>query len=298
MLPALDRIQYPPGLTPWGMGSSTTDPTQWTGVYVVTILVAGATPETVSKALPPGFRADASLARRGEYPVLLLFGSILGAANRMHPYLGLNYTEVFSAIPGVHIDSPDANDGFDGPYLYPYRGYLNHLAPCILGWLASYPKVWSQITHERLSPEENHDSFTVRPLLGGDPLFTADFETELSYKKLEAFRPQVDKIITLVSPNIIHRNLFGSGYVRSVLDLAFFESAVAWNMRNADIKVYKEGLFPGLTGTLPRWKGLEEEEYGAARFVLAWRLIPQQSKEFEPATWPPPLWQRASAAST
>ena len=298
MQPSERRIQCPPGLTPWGMGaSSTKDPTQWTGIYVVTILATGSKLETVSKVLPPGFKVDPNLVKNGEYPVLLLFGCILDAANRIHPFLGLNYLEVFSAIPGVYIDSPDLNLGFSGPYVYPYRGYLNHLIPCILGWFASYPKSLKWIKHTRHSSEENQDSFTVGPLFGSKPLVKAEFESDWEFQRLAAFRPNIDAIINLVSPNVIHKNLFGKGFVRSAFDLAFVETAVAWNMPNVGADIFDDDLFPGLSGTPHLWKGLQNQEYGAARFVLAWRLIPQQSKEFQPAPWPPPLWQPASSAS-
>jgi hypothetical protein len=144
-------VQCPPGMSPWGwLGGQAGDPTQWTGTYIMSVLPARSDLATVSKCLPTGLHADPEMVIEGGYPVLLVFGCIADAQNRVYPFLGMNYLEIFSAVPGVYLDTLDSNSGgFAGPFIYPYRGYLSHLLPTILGWLASYPL---RVCHEITTP--------------------------------------------------------------------------------------------------------------------------------------------------
>ena len=279
-------VGVPPGLSPWGwMGGTAHDATQWNGIYIMTILPARSDIQTVAKALPPGLHPDPALVTDGAYPVILIFGCINDASNRVYPFLGMNYLEVFSAIPGVYLDKLDAaSGGFAGPFVYPYHGYLNHLLPTVLGWLASYPKVWKQVDYERVSVESNHDSFRVRPLFGGDLLATVEIDSDENFEPLPTF-PRIGMIERLLSPNIIHEKLIGSGFTRSAFDLSFFDSAAAWNLPHVELQVNDPKLFPGLVGA-HSWKGLQDEQYGAVRLCLAFRLVPQASHQFTPTPWP------------
>jgi len=101
----------------------------------MTILPARSDLKTVSKCLPKALHADPKLVVDGGYPAVLLFGCISDAMNRLHPFLGMNYLEIFSAIPGVYPDTLDATSGgFAGPFIYPYRGYFSNLIPYWAGW--------------------------------------------------------------------------------------------------------------------------------------------------------------------
>ena len=232
------------------MGGQTDDPAQWTGVYIATILVAWSDFATVSKCLPKGLRADSGLIRSGRYPVTLLFGCMNDAMNRLYPFLGLNYLEVFSAIPGVYIETPDVpQDAFNGPYTYPYRGYLNRLLPCVLGWLASYPKAWKRVEYHRQDQDSPDDSFQVLPVLGGKPLLTAKFESDADFQPLWYFKPRIADIVALISPNVIHANLLGNGFVRSSFNMSFLENAVAWNLPDVSVEISDPDLFPDWRGS-------------------------------------------------
>jgi hypothetical protein len=280
------------------MGGQTDDPIQWTGVYIVTILVAQSDYATVAKCLPKGLKPDPSLIKDGHYPVVLLFGCMNDAMNRLYPFIGMNYLEVFSAIPGVYIERPDIpGDPFKGPYIYPYRGYLNRLLPCIFGWLASYPKAWKRVEYQRQNQDSPFDSFRVRPLFGGKPLVTAEFESDLNYEPLWDFKSRMDDVLRLISPNVIHANLLGSGFKRSSFDMSFLDSAVAWDLPNAKAEISDPDLFPGMTGKPHLWKGLKTEDYGAVRFAVAWRLVPESSKNFKHTPWPPGPCMKAAGAS-
>jgi len=190
----------------------------------------------------------------GGYPVVLLFGCISDPMNRLHPFLGMNYLEIFSAIPGVYLDALDAaSSGFAGPFIYPYRGYLSNLIPTILGWLASYPEAWKRVEYEGKDLASNHASFRVRPLFGGNPLLTAEFESDAMYQPLSSFS-RMKEITELLTPNVIHEKLIGSGFTRSAFDLSFANSAVGWNVPQGVVQVNDPGLFPGLAAT-HYWEG-------------------------------------------
>ena len=282
-------VKCPPGITPWGwLGGQTHDATQWTGVYIVTVLPAKSDIQTVSKCLPAGLHPDPTLVTNGGYPVVLLFGCICDAMNRVYPFLGMNYLEIFSAIPGVYLDTLDSESGgFAGPFVYPYCGYLSHLIPTVLGWLASYPKEWKNVQYQRKDLQSNHDSFRVAPLFGGSPLLTAEIDSDEDYQPLSAF-PRLPEIERLLSPNIIHEKLIGRGFTRSAFDMSFLASAVAWNLPNVEVQINDPGLFPGLVGS-HSWKGLADQLYGAVRLTIGWRLVPQASHNFRPTPWPPKL---------
>jgi hypothetical protein len=282
-------VQCPPGMSPWGwLGGTAGDDTQWTGTYLLTVLPTRSDLATVSKCLPAGLHADPSLVTDGGYPVLLLLGNISDAQNRVYPFIGMNYLEIFSAIPGVYLDTLDAvAGGFAGPFLYPYRGYLSHLIPTILGWLASYPKSWQHVEYGRKDLASNHDSFRVTPVFGSDLMLTAEIDSEEKYQPLTSF-PRFPSIEKLLSPNIIHEKLIGKGFARSAFDLSFLQSAVAWNLPSVDVQVNDPKLFPGMVGS-HSWRGLQGELYGALRLAIAWRLIPQASHHFKATPWPPPV---------
>jgi hypothetical protein len=274
-------------MSPWGwLGGQAGDPTQWTGTYIMSVLPVRSDLATVSKCLPTGLHADPEMVIEGGYPVLLVFGCIADAQNRVYPFLGMNYLEIFSAVPGVYLDTLDSNSGgFAGPFIYPYRGYLSHLLPTILGWLASYPKAWKRVHYGRKSLTSNHDSFEVRPLFGGSPLLSAEFDSDEKYQPLSSF-PRLPSIEKLLSPNIIHEKLIGRGFERSAFDLSFLDAAVAWNLPNVELQIYDSKLFPGMVGS-HSWKGLQAELYGASRLAIGWRLVPQSSRKFKPTPWPP-----------
>ena len=82
-----------------------------------------------------------------------------------------------------------------------------------MGWLASYPKAWKRAAYERKDLASNHDSFRVRPLFGGNPLLTAEFESDAMYQPLSSF-PRMKEITELLTPNVIHEKLIGSGFTR------------------------------------------------------------------------------------
>jgi len=67
-----------------------------------------------------------------------------------------------------------------------------------LGWLASYPKAWKRAAYERKDLASNHDSFRVRPLFGGNPLLTAEFESDAMYQPLSSF-PRMKEITELLT---------------------------------------------------------------------------------------------------
>lgn len=275
-----------PGINPWGwLGGASQDIYQWTGLYVLSLLPAASTFETVSKALPKGMYVRPDLVSQGCYPVVLLFGAIQNAHNREHPFFGMNYFEMFSAIPGVYLKTPDPRSpGFTGPFIYPYRGYLNHLIPTVLGWLAGYPKHWKRITADRQSLASVNDNFVIYPLLGGtNPILTANFTTSADYYSLKQFS-RFPEIARLLSPNIIHGGMFGK-HVMSAFDLDF-DNSLAWNLAEVNVQINEPDVFPGLVGS-HSWKGLQNEFYGAVRLLIPWRLLPQNDDKFNAVPWPP-----------
>jgi len=142
--------KYPPGLSSWnpevGDQKLPTAKHCWTGNYIVTFVIASIQATQAQSVLAPGMTLEKSLITSGDgaYPVVLGFGVFENARSSRYPFLGLNYTEFLAGIPRVYM--PDKKYPYPGPYLYPFRLYLNRIMPVIFGWLSGYPKVLKRVS--------------------------------------------------------------------------------------------------------------------------------------------------------
>ena len=261
---------YPPGLSKWDPELGDQRPTQakhvWTGNYAVTFLVAPVKPCDAESVLCKGMSIDSKLILDGNYPVVLGFGTFENARSSRYPFIGLNYNEFLAAIPGVYLSDPKYS--YSGPYLYPYRLYLNRLMPTILGRLSGYPKFWERVTLSVAPDPPRTYVFKVGKLLTGQSLLEMTFTCANDYHRIRHF-PKFNEIRRLLIPNIVASGFFNIP-VRSFFSLDV-TNAVAWNVPAATLKVSDPSLFPVLQKT-HTWKGIQQELYGAVRLYLPWQL--------------------------
>jgi hypothetical protein len=261
---------YPPGLSAWDPEVGDQEPSTakhcWTGNYIATFLVAAAKPSDAQSVLRKGMSIDSNFIIKDSYPVVLGFGTFENARSRRYPFFGLNYTEFLAAIPRVFQAGPKYR--YPGPYLYPYKLYLNRLLPTIFGRLSGYPKYWERVSLTRAADPPNTYRFNVGKLFTGKSLLQLNFTVSPAFHKVRHF-PRFSQIGRLLTPEIVARSLF------DVPVQTFFEldilNATVWNVPTATLQLDDQSLFPLLPGT-HTWKGIQQETYGAVRLYLPWRL--------------------------
>jgi hypothetical protein len=270
---------YPPGLSRWDPELGDQKPLDaqhvWTGNYVATFLVASATPSDAQSVLRKGMALDPEFIKDGSYPVVLGFGTFENARSSRYPFLGLNYSEFLAAIPRVFM--PSAKYRYQGPYLYPYRLYLNRLMPTIFGRLSGYPKNWERVSLTLAPKSADTYVFSVGKLLSGKSLLQLSFTVSEAFHRVRHF-PRFNQISQLLIPNIIASGFFNIP-IRTFFDLDV-SNAVAWNVPTATLRVDDQSLFPVLPGT-HNWKGIEQELYGGIRLYLPWRLTSVDDPQVE-----------------
>ncbi len=270
---------YPPGLSKWDPELGDQKPHQakhvWTGNYAVTFLIAASKPSDAQSVLGKGMSIDSNLIVDDSYPVVLGFGTFENARSARHPFLGLNYNEFLAAIPQVLL--PDPKYPYPGPYLYPYRLYLNRLLPTILGRLSGYPKIWERVSLSPAPDPPHTYVFKVGKLLTGQSLLELTFTCSDDFHRIGHF-PKFNEISRLLIPNIVATGLL-SVPIRSFFSLDL-SNAVGWNVPAATLKVNDRSLFPVLPGT-HTWKGIQQEKrYGAIRLYLPWQLTSADDPSF------------------
>jgi len=253
----------------------------WTGYYTITLVVLQTTQAAAAAALPQGLHLIPSYGVGGKYPILLSIGNIEDARPRVKGSLGFNYLEVFSAIPGVELDS--SPDGVVVPYVYPYRGYLNQLIPVVMGRLSGLRKYWERV-NVRQSPDDpdgtpNSESFEVKSLLFGKPLLDGNYSFP---EKLGLAEPnsRIGQMERLLPPNIIGVNPFGK-LCRNIFNFRF-DRGLAWDVDQATINIRVAGVIPGIDQPVtieypPRnalaivWQS--DNRYMPVRAFVPWRLV-------------------------
>lgn len=266
---------FPSGLSPWGItaGAPHDRPGEqdWTGSYLVTLLVYKAPVEDIRKVTPAGMSLDETLISNGDYPMVLSFGAIENARNRNFTFLGINYLEAFSAIPGIYLKDPEK--GSVGPFLHPLRGYLNQLMPVVLGWVSGYPKVWSRVDFQRDSLHADHDAFLVNSLLTNKEVISARFELSPIYQ-VGSDNRRLQKIVSLLYPNIVGVSLFGNP-IRTIFEFAW-EEAVAWDIVSVKLDLDSNRFAPSLKGTTS-WQQIAHDVWPPVRIKVPWRLLSTKS---------------------
>ncbi|HUK23479.1 MAG TPA: hypothetical protein VLV49_02785 [Terriglobales bacterium] len=280
LVPLQPSLQYyPPGLSSWDPEVGAQSPCKarhcWTGNYIATFLIANVKPEDAQSILPNGMLTDPKAVHNGSYPVVLGFGTFENARSYRYSFLGLNYSEFLAAIPRVSV--PGGQYKYKGPYLYPYRLYLNRLMPTIFGRLSGYPKFWERVTLTGAGDPPFDYAFKVATLLTGQPLLKLTFTASATVNKISHF-PRFNDIRRLLIPNIIANGFFGIP-VRTFFELDV-ANAMAWDLPAATLEVPDKNLFPVLPGKYT-WKGIEQEPYGAVRVYLPWRLTSDDDPNIE-----------------
>jgi hypothetical protein len=284
----------------------------WTGYYTITFLVVGCKMSDAEAALPKGLALDKSYGQQNGsemlYPVLLSVGSIEDAHIRVGSFLGINYYEVFSAIPGVELEQ---GEGPRGPFIYPYRGYLNRLLPVVLGRLSGLRKFWERVSVATVSgaggtPPSNTEMFTVRRLFSGNPILDGEFEFGASLGVSDLNR-RVQTLAELLPPNIVGLGPFGKA-IRTVFDFRF-DRGLAWTVTRATVNIRVPDVIPGVnqpvTITYPASAGAsslvwpEDPRYSPVRAFVPWQLKSNDMKNaLAPARLLPPLPAHGSAGDS
>jgi len=265
---------------PAASDGSTVSIYDWTGYYTITLIVVQSTQAAAAAALPEGLRLNPSYGAGGKYPILLSIGNIEDARPRVGGSLGFNYYEVFSAIPGVEIDS--TLDGVLVPFVYPYRGYLDRIIPVVMGRLSGFRKYWERVKVQQFPDDPDRDpnseTFEVKSLLFGKPLLDGkySFKDKLG---LAAPNSRIGEMEKLLPPNIIGVNPFGK-LCRNIFNFRF-DRGLAWNVDQATINIRVAGVIPGVTEPVtieyppPNdvaivWR--QDERYMPVRAFVPWRL--------------------------
>lgn len=264
--------------------------TNWGGYYTITFVVVGCRMSDAQAALPKGLRlGKAYVQQKGSemrYPILVSVGSIEDAHLYAGSFLGINYYEVFSAIPGVELEQ---GEGPLGPFIYPYRGYLNRLLPVVLGRLSGLRKYWERVrvaTESRgstLAPSST-DMFTVRSLFAGHPILDGEFEFGRSMG-LADMDERVQTLAQLLPPNLVAMGLFGHP-IRTVFDFKF-DRGLAWTISRAKVNVHVPNIIPGMnqpmTITYPPiadpFSIMEDPRYAPVRAFVPWQLKSNDQKD-------------------
>ncbi len=224
--------------------------TNWGGYYTISFIVVGCKMSDAVAALPKGLTLNKTYAKPGGgsemlYPILVSVGNIEDAHLRAGSFLGINYYEIFSAIPGVELNQ---GEGPLGPFIYPYRGYLNRLLPTVLGRVSGLRKYWDRVriattSSTTSSPPYSTDLFTVQSLFAGQPILDGEFEfgqsIGLSYINL-----RVETLQQLLPPNLVAMGLFGHP-VRTKFDFKF-EHGLAWEITRAKVNIRVPDIIPGM----------------------------------------------------
>jgi hypothetical protein len=268
--PAQPLQFYPPGLSRWDPQLGDQKPSKaahcWTGNYVATFLVATTKLSNAQSALRKGMSIDPKLVLNGSYPVVLGFGTFENARSTRYSFLGLNYTEFLAAIPRVFMQDPKYP--YQGPYLYPYRLYLNRLMPTIFGRLSGYPKHWERVSLVRTADTPNSYMFKVGKLLTGETLLELNFTVAPDFHNVRHF-PRLSELSRLLIPNIVATGLFNIP-IRTFFELDL-PNAIVWNVPAASLRIADPSLLPLLPRTYT-WEGIQQERYGAVRLYLPWKL--------------------------
>jgi len=275
----------------------------WSGYYTITFLVLGCKMSDAEAALPKGLALDKSYGQQNGsetlYPILLSVGSIEDAHIHVGSSLGINYYEVFSAIPGVVLEK---GEGPHGPFIYPYRGYLNRLLPVVLGRLSGLRKFWGRVRLATVSGgvaarPTNTDLFTVGSLFTGKPILDGEFEFGASLG-VSDLNVRVQTLAELLPPNIVGLGPFGKA-IRSEFEFRF-DRGLAWTVNRATVNIRVPDVIPGVnqpvtitypaSASAPGLVWPEDPRYLSVRAFVPWRLKSNEMKNaLAPARLLPPL---------
>jgi hypothetical protein len=241
----------------------------WTGLYAITLLVVRTRTEAVRSALPGGLTLDESYGSDGWYPIVIACGAVQNARPRFGGAIGFNYLEIFSAIPGVQMQQP--NSSTLGPYLYPHKGYLNHLIPVVLGRLSGFPKFRKRVSSLRSPTSVTSDGFRVNNLISGEPLLSGKFTLDAKVEPALA-NCRVQRLSTLLPPDIVGVTIFGKLVCNSFE--FYYDQGTAENV-DADIQIDAGDFIPGISNSISyndiAWFD-NDDRYRPVRLFVPWRL--------------------------
>jgi len=218
------------------------------GHYLSTLVLNRVPAEQLQALLPKGLelRPEAD----GKHPVVYAFGFMENCIPDWVPLSGMDYLEMMVSIPNVYVTG--ATEGYAGPFLYMPRLHLNHIYPCILGWMAGYAKRWSRI-------QTTNDTYRVGTLLTNKEILRAKFQCQgeigkpHDFKAFEPWQPLANQ------PAVT--DLFGM-----FMYVFFF-----WEWEEAVMQGVSAEIFPPAQAKFRvpgldygRWPGINEGEHIAA----------------------------------
>jgi hypothetical protein len=201
--------------------------------------------------------APQTLTPPGQHPIILLFGDQTGVGAPWLPMMPrIEYLETTMAVPWV-VDPNRPRDVM----AHTSRLWLNNLFATIGGRIVGFPKIWARVNESGLD-------YSVRTLLFGSPVFnvvtTAAGEERPPYEF-----PNYAAIAPIFEQKFLQRFMCMAPVVDMVMQ---------WDMATARMQSQQMtvtvagGADPGLPPGTYRFKGIDEDVFGAFRLQVNWQL--------------------------
>lgn len=255
----IDEESVPPSVskTEHGVPYPVSD-TDSTGIYEL-ILIHGSLPKHEALSLlPKGLVLDPDGPQLSDrHPVIFTLGyqrDVRTIFNR----IGINYLECIVGLPSIKL--ADVTQGYRGPFIYMPRLRLNHLYPCILGWLCGYSKHWSRV-------KATASTIEIRSLFLGRKILHAEFKADGlvgapgEYPNFAPIGPLLEQPAVGI--------LFG---IQLFTHLHWRLSKAKIQSASVDVEI--TGLdVPGLPPGKYHWDGIAKQKLGACRMSVPWQFI-------------------------
>jgi hypothetical protein len=229
------------------------------GHYLTTLVLNRVPAGPLQALLPKGLelRPDSD----GNHPVVYAFGFMENCIPDWIPLPGMNYLEMMVSIPNVFLTS--ASTGYTGPFLYMPSLHLNHIYPCILGWMSGYNKHWSRV-------QTTEDSYRVGTLLRNRKIVQAEFQRRGQPGKPDDFKAFEPWKALANQPAVT--DLFGEllfVFLYWEWEHAVMQGVSAEIMPPQDARYRVPGLDYG------HWPGIDEgQQIGACRIDVPFQWAP------------------------
>lgn len=229
------------------------------GFYTTALLFHYIDQEQVKKFLPKGLELDPEVVdAEGRYPVAYMFGYQQDLQRIWNKFPGVNYLEFGVAVLALRCPG---TAGYQGPFMYMPRLYLNRFYPTWLGWLCGYAKQLARIS---VGP----DHYTVKSFFKGKPILEAKFEphgTIGGWREFPKFEPW--------------RSLLSVPAANHFVDDGFLFLYYDWPWRyalmqpvDATVTVTTDDI-PGLPRGTYQFDGIDSSSAGGLRLSIPWELV-------------------------
>ncbi len=229
------------------------------GFYTTTVFFRYLTADQAKQFLPPGLELEPSLIdAQGMYPMVYMFGYQQDLRRVWNPLRGINYLEFAIGVLGLKCPSAP---GYNGPFMYMPRLFLNRFYPTWLGWLCGYPKILKRVS-------TGPASYTVKSLFRGEPMIDAQFEPHGTIGPWQAFEHFAPWRRQMAAPT-------ANSYVDDGFLFLYFDWPWRYALMQAvsgTVKVTTDDI-PGLPRGTYRFDGIDSSPVGGFRLAIPWELV-------------------------